>query len=137
MQIFRIGQPQENIDKRRRVVNGHAEERACQIAYANEEAYDCGLVETPAVLKHAQKYDRAGDDVQQACLNTKELGILQKLVVGRPDMIGVEQTLDTEKGTLAELRAELRELEAELEQIRQEQAAAQPIDLGVINYGGA
>ena len=28
-----------------------------------------------------------------------------------------EQTLDTEKGTLAELRAELRELEAELEKI--------------------
>ena len=28
-----------------------------------------------------------------------------------------EQTLDTEKGTLAELRAELRELESELQQI--------------------
>ncbi|MBR5088086.1 MAG: flagellar export protein FliJ [Ruminiclostridium sp.] len=31
-----------------------------------------------------------------------------------------EQTLDTEKGTLAELRAELRELEAELEHILEE-----------------
>ena len=33
-----------------------------------------------------------------------------------------EQTLDTEKGTLAELRAELRDLEAELEQILEELA---------------
>lgn len=95
-EVFGVGEAKEDIDKGGGVIDGHAEEGGDQVADTDEKADQGGLVKALAAKKHPQQDDGAGNDIQRAGLDAEELGVLQKLVVGGADVVGVQQALDAE-----------------------------------------
>ena len=76
-EILRVGQTEEDVDKRRCVIDRNAKEGAGQVSEGNEEADHGRVGHGLAAFEDPQKHRGAGDDVEQRGGDPEELGVLQ------------------------------------------------------------